>query len=255
VLIVVFDIGNTKAKWGIARHETLLAAENAFLDDKESILACLRLLPIPQRVVVANVAGERAAFIVSALPKLWPDSQIIEVSSLPFAAGVKNTYGTPETLGADRFAALVASWQLYHRASLVVNAGTALTVDCLDDQGVFLGGVIVPGRHLMGKALLQHTAGVKILEGIQKDFPQNTADAVTTGATLALAGTVILMREKLLRIGPHEVILTGGDARSIQSLLPFPCHIEANLVLHGLVKLAHEPHLFYSRSPAKASKS
>jgi type III pantothenate kinase len=255
MLIVVFDIGNTKVKWGIARHETLLAVENAFLDDKENVLACLRLLPIPQKVVVANVAGEKAAFIVSALPKLWPTSQIIEVSSLPFAAGVKNTYDMPETLGVDRFAALVAAWQLYHGASLVVNAGTALTVDCLDDQGIFLGGVIVPGRYLMGKALLQYTAGVKSWEGTKKDFPQNTADAITTGTALALAGTIVFMQKKFSCLGPHEIILTGGDAISLQALLPFPCRIEANLILHGLVKLAHEPHLFYSRSPAKASKS
>jgi type III pantothenate kinase len=138
---------------------------------------------------------------------------------------------------------------------LIANVGTALTVDCLDGHGVFMGGVIVPGMRLLGKALSQYTAGVKKIEGVKKDFPQTTGDAVTTGSLLALAGTITLMREKFLRIEPHDVILTGGDATAIGDMLPFPYRIAPNIVLQGLVELALVAHLFQSRSPVNASKS
>jgi type III pantothenate kinase len=255
VLILAIDIGNSRIKWGLARDQNLLVIENAALEEEDAVVARLRLLPMPQRVVVANVAGDKGAFILKALPNLWPTSEVIKISALPFAAGITNTYDPPESLGVDRFAALVGAWHLFRRACLIANVGTALTVDCLDDHGVFVGGVIVPGMRLLGKALSQYTAGVKKIEGVKKDLPQTTGDAVTTGSVLALAGTITLMREKFLRVGPHEVILTGGDATVIGDMLTFPYRMAPNIVLQGLVELALAAHLFQSRSPVNASKS
>jgi len=78
-----------------------------------------------------------------------------------------------------------------------VNAGTAMTVDALSDTGEFLGGIIVPGHDLMQQALVANTAALKLGEGAFQDYPDNTADAIASGAMQALAGAVERMSASL----------------------------------------------------------
>ena len=104
------------------------------------------------------------------------------------ACGVVNGYATPEQLGADRWAALVAARLRAHTTDLfpapvvVVNAGTAVTIDTLDADGRFRGGVILPGLRLMLRALADHTSCLKSAPGTYQDDPVNTADALYSGA-------------------------------------------------------------------------
>jgi type III pantothenate kinase len=97
-------------------------------------------------------------------------------------AGVSNGYEHPSRLGADRWVAMIgARWHVLSRGAsrpaLVVMVGTAVTVDALDTDGRFLGGLILPGFGLMLKALEMGTAGLKVPTGEVVEFPTNTSDA------------------------------------------------------------------------------
>ena len=100
------------------------------------------------------------------------------------------------------------------RPALVVMVGTAVTVDALDQNGHFLGGLILPGFGLMLRALEMGTAGLKAPTGEAVEFPTNTSDALMSGGTDAIAGAVERMHRKLrARTGMEpQLIMSGGAA-------------------------------------------
>jgi type III pantothenate kinase len=122
-----------------------------------------------------------------------------------------------------------------HGAAIVVNAGTAVTVDALDAQGVFRGGVILPGLALMASALASGTAGLPRADGQFELFPDNTADAIATGAVLAVSGAIDRMHDALSAMGPPpRIVLSGGAASAIAPHLTAPMVSVPYLVLEGL---------------------
>src|SRR6185436_9837669 len=104
-------------------------------------------------VYASNVAGPHVRNWLDE----WTGARGIEVQWLTSRheqCGVRNAYGEPSQLGTDRWASLIAAWRFVRGAALVVNAGTAVTIDMLDATGVFRGGVILPGLALMASALV-----------------------------------------------------------------------------------------------------
>lgn len=158
------------------------------------------------------------------------------------AGQVNNGYQPPESLGADRWAALVAARRRCKHSALVVSAGTALTIDALDGDGHFLGGMIMPGLHSMRHALAQDTALVGMQYGNLTAFPTNTADAVETGVVSACLGAIHAMQSRLqnhVGSAPH-IFLTGGDAACLQSFLTGEITMAPGLVLEGVYYLSLE---------------
>ena len=150
-------------------------------------------------MVGVNVAGEAMRVRVEAQLTRWrltPEW----LTATDAACGVTNRYARPAQLGADRWASLVAAWRrsnltdLFPPACIVVNAGTAVTIDALDSDGVFRGGLILPGIALMLQALAENTSGLRVATGAFREFPDNTADAIFSGAIQAVCGAIEQMR-------------------------------------------------------------
>jgi type III pantothenate kinase len=259
-MILAIDAGNSRTKWGVFDSQSGLKAElkthgvclNAELDIRPPIAwqSC-------KRAVISNVAGETVTTQLEAI--LQPlNIPVHWVTASAFACGVRNGYADPQQLGSDRWVALIAAWQHYHAPCVVVNAGTALTVDALTvdgQQGIFLGGLIVPGFKLMQDSLAHNTAGIALAEGQMRGFPDNTADALHTGALSAMVGAVASMMIKLEKDTGSQprCILSGGDAAMLVSALRSfgqianNVVIADNLVLQGLLALETE----FSRSTAE----
>ena len=113
-----------------------------------------------------------------------------------------NGYDHPTRLGVDRWVALIGARHRIlargaPRPALVVMVGTAVTVDALDTEGSFLGGLILPGFGLMLRALEMGTAGLKAPTGEAVEFPTNTSDALMSGGADAIAGAIERMHRKL----------------------------------------------------------
>jgi type III pantothenate kinase len=234
-MILLLDLGNTLAKWrvlcdGVLVEEGALASRS--LDPATPPWAphapghALAAAVIPEPALIALREG--LAKRGTRLHVLIPEAE---------AHGLVNRYEPPASLGPDRFAALVAARRRGLGDCLVACVGTALTVDALSAQGVFLGGLITPGPDLLRQSLFHGTARVRG-EGGWAMPPRCTGDAVATGVWLALAGAVEGLRERAL---PGAAILLSGGARTgLVPLLRDPLIEADNLVLEGLQWIARD---------------
>jgi type III pantothenate kinase len=158
--------------------------------------------------------------------------------------GISSGYDHPGRLGADRWVAMIGARQRVlasgpRRPALVVMVGTAVTVDALDADARFLGGLILPGFGLMLRALEMGTAGLKVPTGEVVDFPTNTSDALMSGGAHAIAGAIERMHRKLVeRTGEQPaLIMTGGAAVKLGPLTELGFEQVETLIFDGLLEL------------------
>ena len=240
-MILVVDAGNSRLKWGLHDGQDWLRREAVDNADIARLAHDWEKIATPQKIVVCNVAGPEVKAALDRLLQRWQAAPYWLVSQTR-QCGVTSGYVEPAQLGPDRWAALIAAYHLVKGACLVVNAGTAVTVDALTKEGVFLGGLILPGLELMRAALSTGTAGVRAEKGCLEKFPTNTADAVYSGAVQAIAGAVERMAYELEQAENEEcaLVLSGGSAGDLPPLLNRPVMLVDNLVLEGLVMIARE---------------
>jgi type III pantothenate kinase len=242
-VILVIDIGNTRSKWAIFGIGGVMEHSGVAFNEKLAETSLPEAWGQCSQVLVANVAGEQAAEKLKAyLAPLAP--RIDWVKSTAQFGALKNTYDDPVKLGVDRWAALIAAHHSTDAPCLVVNAGTALTVDAID-QNAFIGGVIAPGYHMLHSAFIKNTAAVDAAGGGYQTFPKNTQNAAYTGALLAMAGAVAAMYAELEK-SAHQApvcIVTGGDRKVLIQTMKQSFQINAiddeNLVLRGLFLMSN----------------
>ncbi|MDD3528266.1 MAG: type III pantothenate kinase [Gallionellaceae bacterium] len=237
-MILLLDIGNSRIKWG-AWEAGAWRGRGACAVAKVERLAPVLAEHRPAWVGVCCVAGAATRVAVERLLGGLPVHWLVAAAT---EHGIVNRYTRPETLGADRYAGLVACRRRGHAPCVLASAGTALTVDALAGEGEFLGGVIVPGAGLLRQALATGTAAVGTPPGSWQAFPRTTGDAVATGTLDAMAGCIEAMRWRLagyLGVAPR-VVLTGGDAAGLVGHLDGDVVVEADLVLEGMLCLARD---------------
>ena len=241
-MLLVMDIGNTRTKWALADDDGNLTEFEVCMNATIATSNLSRAAQKADRALIANVAGDSMAQQISPLLTQLEVSFLIASTK---ACGVTNGYAEPTKLGADRWAALIAAWQQTKRATVVVNAGTAITIDVLDEKGKFLGGSIMPGLYLMHESLSSNAAQLKVDEGVAHQFPNTTQDAIATGSLNAIAGAISIMLKRLEKHSGWlpKLILSGGDASKVADALKLNLKqviITENLVLQGLVLLEKE---------------
>jgi type III pantothenate kinase len=241
-MILAIDAGNSRVKWGW--HDGSRWTSIATVSLIEFAASSDHVNPFsvthedPERIVISNVAGEGAHHLLVNWTSIF-NAEPLWLRAETERCGVKNRYERPEQLGPDRWAALVAARILHAGPCLVVNAGTATTVDMLSADGTFLGGSILPGVELMRFVLHEHTGRLPIQEGQFREKPRNTLDAIETGCRHAQAGAV----ERLYRVFRDLelnplCIVSGGAGRALVEQLAMPRRYVENLVLDGLAHIA-----------------
>lgn len=236
-MILLLDAGNTRVKW--AWLEYLEIAPAGAIAHDATHRSWQREIEAdghqPTRIVVANVAGPAFAAALT----LWSrDHYAVEpefVVATRQALGVTNGYVRPAALGVDRWLGLIAAWRSAQRPTLIVNSGTALTVDTLDATGRHRGGLILPGVQMLGeaRASLNHGGATPRADAALAGLP---ADPVPL-TLAALADRAC--REFAAQIGATpRLLLTGGDARLLEPHLSQPAETVTDLVLTGLAIVA-----------------
>ncbi|MES2716833.1 MAG: type III pantothenate kinase [Pseudomonadota bacterium] len=245
------DIGNTRLKWALyesTQPNTVALDQGAvFLENIDALADSeWKQLPQPDTMLGCNVAGDAVRRRVEEQLELWDLAPRWVVSSAG-AAGVTNGYDHPGRLGTDRFVAHIGARQHVllrgaPRPALVVMVGTAVTVDALDAEGRFLGGVILPGHGIMLSALQGGTAGLRVPTGEVVDFPTNTSDALTSGGTYAITGAMERMHRHLVqRTGQSPLtLMTGGAGWKVAPWLTIEHELIDSLIFDGLVALQRE---------------
>jgi type III pantothenate kinase len=216
--MIVVDVGNSRIKWGRCSatgvHETVSLAADDPAGWSERLKAWQ--LAAPCSWIVTGVNPQvRDRF------SAWLGSQghRIRLLDSPGELPLEVRLERPDHVGIDRLLNAVAanSRRDKHRPAIVVDAGSAVTVDWLDASGAFCGGAIFPGLRLMARALNQYTALLPLVE-IQKPLPDvpglTTRSAVEAGVYWAVAGGVQALISRLSEDAPSPplIFLTGGDA-------------------------------------------
>lgn len=239
--LMAIDSGNTRVKWGLHDGCSWLMKGDVAQDRNILLRQAWQDLPKPLCVMGSNVANTKTKAALSEILSCW-EVKPKWITPLAYQCSVRNYYADPSLLGSDRWAALIAAWDLQRKGCLVVDVGTAMTVDTLSDTGEFLGGVIVPGLDLMKEALATNTTLLQRQEGELHDYPDNTADAIHSGAIQSLIGAVERMTALLtVTLGyVPECIISGSGSHQLESLLSMNTNVVDNLVLEGLVLIAEE---------------
>ena len=240
-MILLIDAGNTRIKWAVIDGENWVSVGVMPHDSATTALrAIVKENPLLTHVLCANVAGLklaeniRAAFDDSGLEFEW-------LQASTYCCGVSNHYENPAQLGVDRWAAVIGAHALHQGACLVVNAGTATTIDILDADGNFQGGMILPGKYLMRQALSRFTAQLPLSDGNFTNTPRNTADAIFSGCMVAHIGAIEHMfNAAIAGMKNATCVLSGGAGSTVAAYLGIPCTYVENLVLKGLYIIARD---------------
>ena len=236
--VLLIDAGNTRLKWALAEDGVWVQQGAANHTEWIALQQVFAGLPPPHRIIASNVAGNEVAEHLRAAHAAW-HCPVEFIAAKTEQCGVRNAYEQPAQLGSDRWAALIAAWHQERAACLVVNCGTATTVDALSAHGEFIGGLILPGVYMMRRSLIEGTAQLAVAEGNWCEFPRNTADAVLSGTIQATVGA-IRQQFELLGAPGARCLLSGGAADSVQRHLKLPLVRMDDLVLRGLQIIGQE---------------
>jgi len=246
---LALDVGNTRLKWALYDAPrvgaALLASGAQFLENIETLEdGDWAKLSSPRWVLGCVVAGDAVKRRVEEQLELWDVTPHWVVSSNA-EAGLTNGYDHPARLGSDRWVAMIGARQRLlaqgmPRPCVVVMVGTAVTVEAIDTEGRFLGGIILPGHGIMLRALESGTAGLHVPTGEVCDFPTNTSDALTSGGTFAIAGAVQRMVENLRRHCGEEPVcfMTGGAGWKMAPSMSTHVELVESLIFDGLLEIA-----------------
>ncbi|WP_347331066.1 type III pantothenate kinase [Marinimicrobium locisalis] len=235
-MILEIDWGNTRFKWRLRNESGTLAAGAVDASDRAAVQSELVRCAQPAALFVASVRPvEDEKWLTEWADEAWQLTPCFAVPRLQ-QAGLRCGYTDPASLGPDRWVALLAAWRKEHRALVVVQAGTALTVDLIDGAGQHLGGYIGPGWRLMHHSLFRETARVRFDTGLGAKASvvpgRNTASAVESALVAMILGLIRTAREQLSDPSP-AIVLAGGDAERLHSHLP-RASLWPNIVLDGL---------------------
>jgi type III pantothenate kinase len=249
---LALDVGNTRLKWAVydkaQAGARLLQHGAVFLENIDHLAEGeWATLAAPRSMLGCVVAGEAIRRRVEEQMELWDVTPRWVVPSAA-EAGLTNGYDHPTRLGADRWIAMIGALARMHqqtagqatRPMVVVMVGTAVTVEAVDAQGHFLGGLILPGHGIMLRALESGTAGLRVPTGDVRPFPTNTSDALTSGGTYAIAGAVERMISHVREHCGSEPVcyMTGGAGWKMAPSMSTPIELVESLIFDGLLEVA-----------------
>lgn len=252
-MLLLIDAGNTRVKWalvpsassgahplgqwsdsGMADHAGVQALGTAWQGRRIEHVLVSNVAGDAMRATLENVLGH--ALGLQPVPIEW-------FASAAQCAGVRNRYREPARLGCDRFASAIGAHAMFPGEPLLVaTCGTATTVDAVSADGIFLGGMILPGLGLMASSLARNTAQLPEVAqhlDVAEPFADHTDAAIVSGCLAAQAGAIErALAAHARRHGTPRCVLSGGAARIIAPHLALAPTIVDNLVLIGLHHVA-----------------
>lgn len=239
------DVGNTALKWRLRGAAALQQGGGAHSRDWRGLALSLKsaLEGMPRRIEIASVVGREAdRELAGELQDVFGLQPAFHYSAAA-QLGVTNAYAEPTRLGVDRWLAVVEAWHL-SGASIVIDCGSALTLDAVDASGRHLGGYIVPGMRMLEASLLAGTPNVRIDRQVLPTLApgRDTAACVHNGI-LRMSVAFITDAMVALQQGVQDtcsIFLTGGDALLLQPYLTESARVMPDLVLDGIERIVTE---------------
>ena len=241
---LLIDVGNSRIKWYLSSHDNPSFSMRSFAYHEDNVIKEMAFHFAPEcvepfhRVLVSNVAGDQ---IKSKIIQWFVDRFNVTpefAESCDEMHGLRSAYDHANQLGVDRFLAILGAQSLSGKARVIVDCGTAVTIECVNGQNKFIGGVILPGLGLMRHSLANATDALENISQVQEisAFATNTRTAIAAGTIFAITGAIQQSVAQLKTIENQyvECFLSGGDGKLIQQYLDCNAEYHEDLVLKGL---------------------
>jgi len=234
---LVIDIGNTRTKFSVFnRGEVLITVPvDEFLPEHIDVLQNEH--PDLKKVILSAVKDYSPKLKTALQNKFEYFLELDANTPLP----IENRYTTPETLGKDRIAAAVGGFDLYPDSNLlIIDAGTAITYDIVNEKHQYLGGNISPGIEMRYKALHQFTGKLPLIsqQKFDKLYGTSTEEAIRAGVQHGVVFEVDKAIETFNDFYKNlKVIITGGDADFFDKKLKNSFFVNFNLIALGLNRI------------------
>ena len=236
-MYLLIDIGNTRIKWQQRDDKDILLTDSILVEEFMDIdFSSIKSI---DKIIVSNV---NHSIVLDKLKEILSKFKCPIIETKPISNEyLINDYEDHKTLGIDRWLTALGAWKLYQRPLLVINAGTAITIDLIEldreSKAHFKGGMILPGVAI-SLAVLNNSTNLIDTEIGKSHYPSlNTKDAVTTGIMTSIQGAINLVCRKLPSSLP--ILLTGGDANLIfeqaEDDWKSRIKLEGDLIFEGLM--------------------
>lgn len=255
--IIAVDIGNTNIAIGL-----FLEGREEFIESipglsEAELTRCLESAWRKVPLVEGSKENKRnGVIVISSVKPVWTEvirqivkdrlDEEIHIIGKDIPLPMNVWVDEPEKVGTDRIVSAAAAYAVVEDAVVVADFGTAVTIDLVDHNGVFLGGVICPGFEISAKALKEHTAQLPNIKVTRPDAPygRNTTDAINCGLYYSIIGALQeIIRRYAEELGRWpQTIITGTGAKTIQADCEFIDNYVPNLVVKGIV-LAYQKHI------------
>ncbi len=249
-MLVAVDIGNTHVHLGLFDLENGRLVNHFTSSVTDTPLKGLSVDPsILQNAsgcILASVNPEAEdAFCDWLKTSMWKRAPLRVPADVPLNIPVLTK--KPEKTGVDRLLNAMAAFKRTGTSTVVVDAGTAITIDAISKKGEFLGGVITPGLAPLTEALHTQTAllpRVSVVQRPRQTLGKDTDEAVNSGIYWGMVGAIEKIVKNLLEeLGDDPVVLaTGGDAKLLATEIPTITGVVPHLTLEGLL-VAYTQHL------------
>lgn len=211
---LLVDVGNSRCKWWWQRGAKLLASAHCISSPEalaDSLQSAAVVAPLAALASVEDPAADPE--YTSAISRAT-GAEVRICRTTRHCLGLTNSYAEPQSMGVDRWLAMLAAWRPHPRAVCVVDAGTALTIDLVAASGQHEGGFIVPGPRLMQESLTARAQRIAVtpLDHATLAPGRSTRACVGEGAWLAAIGA---LREITRRYPDHQLVVTGGDGQQL----------------------------------------
>lgn len=247
--LIAVDIGNTNINIGLFVNDKEKSTETIAGTNKkkltEHIKSCWEQIPVSR---LSKEKKRDGIIIVCSVKPRWTEiikqiakdslNEKIHIIGKDIPYPINLSVDEPEKIGPDRVLAASAAYAVVEGAVVVVDVGTAVTVDLIDDRGVFVGGCIFPGFEMSAKALNKNTALLPKIKVTRPKLPfgKNTKGAINAGLYFSTVGALEeIIRRYAEKTGSWpQTIITGAGAETIKDDCPFIDSYVPNLVIKGI---------------------
>ena len=249
-MILELDVGNSRIKWRLLVGDDLAVVKAGHVPGFDELQ---RVTELDAAITLARMCSVRGGDVNRRLED-WIRAKysvaLVQASVTQSCGGVTNQYADVSRLGIDRWLAMLAAYRRAGGACMVIDSGTALTIDVVDAQGLHLGGHIIPGLKLMHGSLESNTA-IRLSDNYSaysQSLGHSTDEAVFNGTVTALLATIKQQSTSLGKAGDVEIYFAGGDAELLHGLARLDrSEIVTSLVFDGLDVACPHP----DRNPEK----
>ncbi len=230
---LIIDVGNTRVKAAVFDNTHL---EELVYIDRNDFIAQIGIFAgkYPVTKAIISSVGRLSEKQRRSVQLRFPTILLTHETKVPFI----NMYKTPETLGVDRIGLMAAFAKAYPQTSgLVIDVGSCITYDYLDEKARYWGGAIAPGIRLRYEAMHNYTANLPLLSGVQEqELVGNTTESamfsgVINGVLAEIDGVISRYKEEFQ---VQTVVITGGDGEFLSKRLKNSIFALSNFLLEGL---------------------